>query len=59
MQYTSKQPPSRVELAQLQEALEQRLAQRQAKDTGLCAVRSELYGQLFGESEGGRSYRSG
>ena len=49
MQYTSKVPPSRAELAQLQAALEQRLAQRQAKDTGLCVVRSELYSQLFGE----------
>lgn len=48
MQYASKAPPSRPELAQLQAALDQRLAQRQARSQGLCAVRSELYSQLFG-----------
>ena len=48
MQYTSKAPPSRPELAQLQAALDQRLQQRQARSAGLCAVRSELYSQLFG-----------
>jgi hypothetical protein len=48
VQYVSKVPPSRPELAQLAAALEQRLQQRQAKGTGICAVRSELYGQLFG-----------
>ena len=49
MQYTSKVPPSRVELSQLHEALDQRLSQRQAKESGICAVRSELYAQLFDE----------
>jgi hypothetical protein len=48
VQYVSKVPPSRPELAQLAAALEQRLQQRQAKGTGICAVRSELYSQLFG-----------
>lgn len=48
MQYTSKTPPSRGELAQLHEALDQRLVQRQANDSGICPVRSELYSQLFG-----------
>ena len=48
MQYASKAPPSRPELAQLQAALDQRLVQRQARSQGLCAVRSELYSQLFG-----------
>ena len=50
VQYVSKVPPSRPELAQLAAALEQRLEQRQAKGTGICAVRSELYSQLFGAS---------
>ena len=52
VQYVSKVPPSRPELAQLAAALEQRLEQRQAKGTGICAVRSELYSQLFGASLG-------
>lgn len=33
-----------------QEALDERLAQRQARDTGLCPVRGELYRQAFGEA---------
>jgi hypothetical protein len=48
VQYVSKVPPSRPELTQLAAALDQRLQQRQAKGTGICAVRSELYTQLFG-----------
>ena len=58
VQYVSKVPPSRPELVQLQGALEQRLQQRQAKGTGICAVRSELYSQLFGAcvaAAGGRA----
>lgn len=49
IQFVSKVAPSRPELSQLAAALDQRLQQRQAKGTGLCAVRSELYGQLFDE----------
>lgn len=49
MQYVSKVPPSRQELATLQEQLDQRLQQRQARQTGICPVRSELYGQMFDE----------
>ena len=59
MQYASKAPPSRPELAQLQAALDQRLQQRQAKATGLCAVRSELYSQLFGARRPPRGARAG
>ncbi len=53
MQYTSKTPPSRAELAQLHEALDTRLVQRQANESGICPVRSELMGQLFGARRGG------
>jgi dynein light intermediate chain len=49
IQFVSKVAPSRPELSQLAAALDQRLQQRQAKGTGLCAVRSELYGQVFDE----------
>ncbi len=34
----------------LQEALDMRLQQRQARETGICPVREELYGQAFGEA---------
>ncbi len=32
----------------VQEALDMRLQQRQARETGICPVREELYGQCFG-----------
>merc|ERR1712023_117665 len=34
---------------QLQEALDQRLMERQARETGICPVREELYSQCFDE----------
>ncbi len=49
MQYVSKVPASREEVRSLESALDQRLAQRQAKLTGLCPVREDLYKQAFGE----------
>ena len=39
MQYTSKTPPSRGDLAQLHEALDKRLVQRQANERGLLLLR--------------------
>lgn len=48
MQYVSKIPSSRQELGVLEQALNQRLIQRQARSTGICPVREELYRQLFG-----------
>ena len=32
----------------LQEQLDQRLQQRQARETGICPIREELYSQCFG-----------
>jgi hypothetical protein len=37
-------------LSPAQELLDQRLQQRQARETGICPVREELYAQTFGET---------
>lgn len=50
MQYASKEPASRLDVLSLQDALDERLAQRQARDTGICPVREDLYRQCYGES---------
>jgi len=49
MQYTSKIPATREDVKLLETALEQRLVQRQARLTGLCPVREDLYRQAFDE----------
>jgi len=49
MQYVSNQPATRLDVIQLQEALDQRLMERQARETGICPVREELYSQCFDE----------
>merc|ERR1711982_881 len=46
-QYVSSQPATRLDVIQLQEALDQRLMERQARETGICPVREELYSQCF------------
>merc|ERR1712149_166095 len=43
------QPATRLDVIQLQESLDQRLMQRQARETGICPVREELYAQCFDE----------
>lgn len=48
-QHVSSQPATRLDVIQLQEALDQRLMERQARETGICAVREELYSQCFDE----------
>merc|ERR1711879_903417 len=48
-QYVSNQPATRLDVIQLQEALDQRLMERQARETGICLVREELYSQCFDE----------
>mmetsp|Transcript_77925 Transcript_77925/g.204607 ORF Transcript_77925/g.204607 Transcript_77925/m.204607 type:complete len:253 (-) Transcript_77925:70-828(-) len=48
-QYVANQPATRLDVIQLQEALDQRLMERQARETGLCPVREELYSQCFDE----------
>lgn len=49
IQYVSNLHASRLDVIQLQEALDQRLMERQARETGICPVREELYAQCFDE----------
>ena len=49
MQQVSSTPATRLEVVNLQEELDRRLQQRQARETGICPVRRELYTQVFEE----------
>lgn len=49
MQYVSSTPATRLDVINLQEQLDHRLLQRQARETGIDPVREELYGQCFDE----------
>ncbi|NXA41202.1 IDLC protein, partial [Eudromia elegans] len=49
VQEVSGAPSTRADVVRLQEQLDLRLQQRQARETGLCPVRRELYGQCFDE----------
>jgi len=48
-QQVSSTPATRVEVVKLQEQLDTKLQQRQARETGICPVRRELYSQVFDE----------
>ena len=45
----SSTPASKVDVMNLQEELDKRLGARQARETGICPIREELYGQCFDE----------
>ncbi|KAF1783412.1 Axonemal dynein light chain [Phytophthora cactorum] len=47
VQYVSSTPATRLDVVNLQEQLDLRLQQRQARETGICPVREELYAQCF------------
>ena len=49
MQYTAKSPATRLDVISLQENLDARLLDRQARETGICPVREDLYQQAFDE----------
>merc|ERR1711988_1078505 len=49
IQYVSSTPATRLDVINLQEQLDQKLEQRQARETGICQVRRELYAQCFDE----------
>lgn len=49
MQYVSKEPATRMDVISLQERLDRKLAERKARETGICPVREELYAQCFEE----------
>lgn len=49
IQYVSATPATRVDVINLQEDLETKLTERGARETGICAIREELYSQSFDE----------
>ncbi|CAH8430120.1 unnamed protein product [Schistosoma margrebowiei] len=49
IQRASSTPATRLDVVNLQEELDRRLQQRQARETGICPVRRELYNQVFDE----------
>ena len=48
-QSVSASPATRLDVMNLQEQLDHKLQQRQARETGICQVRRELYSQCFDE----------
>jgi dynein light intermediate chain len=48
----SSTPATRLDVINLQEKLDTSLQQRQARETGICPVRRELYSQCFGKTDG-------
>ena len=49
MRYVSPTPANRVDVIQLQDKLDELLQRRQARETGICSIREELYSQCFDE----------
>merc|ERR1712188_147341 len=49
IQCVSAQPASRFDVITLQEQLDRRMAERKARESGICVVREQLYGQGFNE----------
>lgn len=49
VQYVSSTPATRLDVINLQEQLDRNLQIRQARETGICSVREELYSQCFGK----------
>lgn len=48
VQQVASTPCTRMDVVHLQEQLDLKLQQRQARETGICPVRRELYSQCFG-----------
>ena len=49
IQSVSATPATKQDVLDLQEKLDKRLQQRQARETGICPIREELYSQCFDE----------
>ena len=49
VQYVSSTPATRMDVLNLQDQLDHQLQSRQARETGICPVREELYSQCFDE----------
>lgn len=50
VQAVSSAPCTRMDVIHLQEQLDRSLQGRQARETGICPVRRELYSQCFGKN---------
>ena len=48
VQYVSATPATKADVINLQEELDKQLQQKQARETGICPIREELYTQCFG-----------
>lgn len=53
MQAVSSAVSTRTEVIQLEELLDTKIQQRQARETGICPIRRELYSQCFGKEPRG------
>ena len=42
-------PATRIDVINLQDELDKKLQERQARETGICPIREELYSQAFDE----------
>eukprot|EP01059_Diplonema_ambulator_P027751 TRINITY_DN4639_c0_g1_i1.p1 TRINITY_DN4639_c0_g1~~TRINITY_DN4639_c0_g1_i1.p1 ORF type:complete len:281 (+),score=40.18 TRINITY_DN4639_c0_g1_i1:152-994(+) len=49
VQYVGSTPATRMDVINLQEQLDAQLAKRQARETGICPIREDLYSQCFDE----------
>ena len=49
VQYVSSTPATRADVVNLQKNLDKSLQSRQARETGICPIREELYSQCFDE----------
>ena len=49
MRYVSPQPATQVDVINLQDRLDQQLQRTQARETGVCPFREELFAQCFDE----------
>lgn len=49
VRYVSPTPATRVDVINLQDDLDKKLQSRQARETGICPIREELYSQCFDE----------
>ena len=49
MQYVSNKPSTRIDVIKMQEKLDDKLMARQARESGICPVREDLYTQCFDE----------
>lgn len=53
VQQVSSAPTTRIDVVHLKEQLDKKLQEWQAKETGICPVRREIYSQCFGKEAGG------